>query len=179
MKKTLSLLAILLATAATSFAGETTKTVIPAEDCRFRANEWQVDLSTVGQVGVYSNTGKQGLGGNLGINYFFSKYFGVGFDNSVGGQRNAGLSGLNGMQGYYNLQGDLLARYPICSWNLSPYIMVGGGGLWGPYSQGDGNVGGGLEYRFNQNVGVFADCRWLFGTGLSMALPRVGLRFAF
>lgn len=179
MKKTLTLLAIVLATAATSFAGEASKKVMPSDDCRFRAKEWQVDISTVGQVGVYNGTGKQGLGGNLGFNYFFSKYFGIGFDNSVGGQRNTGLTGFTGMQGYYGVQADLLFRYPICSWNLAPYLMVGGGGMWGASSQGDGNLGGGLEYRFNPNIGLFADCRWVYGTGLNMALPRVGLRFAF
>jgi hypothetical protein len=181
MKKTLSLLAIVLATAATSFAGDAvaSKKVVVADDCRFRANEWQIDWSTVGSAGVARGEGKQGLGGNLGVNYFFSKYFGIGLDNSVGSVRNSGLTGFDGLQADYGLQGDLLFRYPICTWNIAPYAMIGGGGHWGPASQGDGNVGGGLEYRVTPNVGLFADCRWLYGTQLSMALPRVGMRFAF
>ena len=181
MKKTFSLLALLLLTAATSFAGDTvaSKKVVVADDCRFRANEWQIDWSTVGAAGVVHGQGKQGLGGNLGVNYFFSKYFGIGLDNSVGSVRNAGMTGFNGLQADYGIQGDLLFRYPICAWNIAPYAMIGGGGHWGPSSQGDGNVGGGLEYRVTPNIGLFADCRWLYGTQLSMALPRVGMRFAF
>ncbi len=184
MKKTLSLLALVLATASMSFAGQAVsskKVVVAADDCRFRANEWQIDASVVGAGGNYNNQSGGGVGGNLGVNYFFSKYIGVGIDDSVGG---FWPSSNSAAQGVDSLQADLLLRYPICSWNLAPYLMVGGGASWGSASQGDGNVGAGLEYRFTPNVGLFADCRWLYGGStsagqLSMALPRVGLRFAF
>jgi len=50
----------------------------------------------------------------------------------------------------------------------------------GPASQGDGNVGGGIEWRVLEHAGLFADCRWLYGNnGLTMALPRVGIRVNF
>ncbi|MBM3856466.1 MAG: porin family protein [Verrucomicrobia bacterium] len=183
MKKILSLLTLVLATATVSFAGETVsskKVVVPADDCRFRAHEWQIDASTVGAAGVYNGQGKQALGGNWGVNYFFTEYLGIGIDNSVGSQRNAGLSGFDGLQAFDTLQADLLLRYPVCSWNLAPYVMVGGGAHWGPASQGDGNVGGGLEWRVLPHAGFFADCRWLYGNnGLTMALPRVGIRVNF
>lgn len=184
MKKTLSLLALVLATASLSFAGQAVsskKVVVAADDCRFRANEWQIDVAAAGAAGNYNNKSGGGVGGNLGVNYFFSKYIGIGVDNTVGGfwpWQGAGATGVD------SLQADLLLRYPICSWNLAPYLMVGGGASWGNATQGDGNVGAGLEYRFTPNVGLFADCRWLYGGSanggqLSMALPRVGLRFAF
>lgn len=184
MKKSLSLVVLLLLTATASFAGEeissSKKMVVPADDSRFHKNEWQIDSSTVGAAGVYKGQGKQALGGNLGVNYFFTKYLGIGIDNSVGSIRNAGLSGFSGLQGGYSLQADLLLRYPIAAWNLAPYLMVGGGASWGPSSQGDGNVGGGVEWRLLPHVGFFADCRWLYGDqGLSVALPRVGLRLSF
>lgn len=180
MKKTLSLLAILLATAATSFAGEATKTVMTSDDCRFRANEWEVETSVVGSAGTYNGSNGQGIGGNLGINYFFTRYIGVGVDDSVGGYAVNG----HGIYGNDRLQGDLLLRYPICAWNLAPYAMIGGGASWATASQGNGNLGIGAEYRFNRTVGLFADCRWLYGCNsggarLSMALPRAGLSFAF
>ena len=181
MKKTLSLLAIVLATAATSFAGQacSKKLVVPADDCRFRANEWQVDMSAVGGSGLYGGNTEQWLGGDLGVNYFWSKYFGVGVDNSIVVCSSSG----NTAVGADVLQADLIARYPICSLNLAPYAMVGGGAHWGNRTQGNGNVGGGLEYRFTHNVGVFADCRWLYGDNgnmaLTMAMPRVGVRLAF
>ena len=183
MKKSFSLLVLILATASVSFAGETVsskKVVVPADDCRFRAHEWQFDASTVGAAGMYNGQSKQGLGGDWGVNYFFTKYLGVGIDDSVGSMRNAGFSGFDGLQAGDSLQADLLLRYPICAWNLAPYVMVGGGGSWGPASQGDGNAGGGIEWRVLEHAGFFADCRWLYGTsGLSMALPRVGIRVNF
>ena len=184
MNKTLSLLAAALMMTSLSFAGEAVsskKVVIAPDDCRFHANEWQIDASTVGSSGVYGGQGKQSLGGNLGVNYFFSKYLGVGVDNSVAGYRNAAQTG--GVQAIDRLQADLLLRYPICSWNLAPYVMVGGGAAWGPLSQGNGNVGGGIEWRFMSNLGFFADCRWLYGNNgsasLTAAMPRAGFRFSF
>jgi hypothetical protein len=184
MKKTLSIIALVLATASVSMAGQAVsskKVVVAPDDCRFRANEWQVDTSVVGAGGIYNNKSGGGVGGNLGVNYFFTKFIGVGLDDSIGGfwpTHNGGGQAVD------SLQADLLVRYPICAWNLAPYLMVGGGASWGTASQGDGNIGGGIEYRVTPNVGLFADCRWLYGgatnTGqFSMALPRVGLRFAF
>jgi hypothetical protein len=182
MKKTLSLLVVTLATASLSFAGQVVsskKVVLPSDDCRFRANEWQVDISATGKVGNSSSNYNQGVGGNLGVNYFFTKYIGIGVDDSVGGTARPGQTSV----GYDSLQADLLARYPICSLNLAPYVMVGGGASWATTSQGNGNVGGGLEYRLTKNVALFGDCRWLFGSNgsgyLSQALPRAGLRLAF
>lgn len=184
MNKTLSLLAIVLATAATSFAGQAVsskKVVVAPDDCRFRSGEWQLDASVVGAGGTYNSEVGQGIGGNVGLNYFFSQYFGVGIDNSVGGYQKVSTGGTEAVD---SLQADLIARYPICAWNLAPYAMIGGGANWGSATQGDGNVGAGLEYRVSHNVGLFADCRWLYGGNesgakLSMALPRVGVRFAF
>ncbi len=184
MNKTLSLIAIVLATATVSFAGEAVsskKVVVASDDCRFRANEWQIDAAVVGAGGTYDSHSGQGLGGGLGVNYFFSQYFGVGIDDTVGGYEK--IAG-QGAEAVNSLQGDLIARYPICAWNLAPYAMIGGGANWGCATQGDGNAGVGVEYRFTRNIGMFADCRWLYGGNdggarLSMALPRVGVRFAF
>ncbi|HLB34738.1 MAG TPA: hypothetical protein VJK54_10970 [Chthoniobacterales bacterium] len=184
MNKTLSLLAIVLATAATSFAGQTCskKVVCAPEDCRFRANEWQVDTAVVGGAGTYGDHSFGAIGGGIGVNYFWSKYFGVGIDDSLGGLKETCHS--SSTEFVNSFQADLIARYPICSWNLAPYAMVGGGGNWTQnVSQGNGNVGGGLEYRLTRNVGLFADCRWLYGSNaasrLSAALPRAGVRLAF
>lgn len=170
----------------TCVAGEalsSKKVVIAPEECRFHAKEWQIDTATVGTAGTYGGTSFEGLGGNLGVNYFFSKYFGIGVDNSVGSERRTGLTGFDGLQAYDTLQADLLARYPICSWNLAPYAMLGGGAHWGNASQGEGNVGGGIEYRALKNAALFADCRWLYGDNgskaLSAAMPRIGIRFIF
>jgi hypothetical protein len=59
--------------------------------------------------------------------------------------------------------------------------MVGGGAFWGGNrGQGNGNVGGGVEYRINRGFGLFGDYRWLYGNnGLSENLFRAGARFVF
>ena len=49
--------------------------------------------------------------------------------------------------------------------------------------QGFGSVGGGLEYRLTQNIGMFSDLRYLFsgvdGLANNQMQWRYGLRFAF
>jgi hypothetical protein len=180
MNKTLTLLAVVLATAATSFAGQSSKKVVVApEQDLFRAGEVQVDAFVAGAAGKYNNHNNAGaLGGGLGLSYFITKYFGIGFDNSLGG-----TIGNNGVTGGVvdALQGQLIGRLPIESLHLAPYAMVGGGAFWGGNrGQGNGNVGGGLEYRINRGLGLFGDYRWLYGNnGLSENLFRAGVRFIF
>jgi hypothetical protein len=179
MNKTLTLLAVVIATAATSFAGTDSKKVVaaPQQDL-FRAGEFQVDAAVAGAAGKYNNTTRIGaLGGNLGLSYFLTRYLGIGLDNSLGGT--VGGRGVSGALD--NLQGQLIGRLPIDSLHLAPYAMVGGGATWGNNrGQGNGNVGGGLEYRINRGLGLFGDYRWLYGSnGLSENLFRAGVRFVF
>ena len=165
MNKTLTLLAVVLATAATSFAGQSSKKVVvaPQQDL-FRAGEVQLDVFAAGAAGNYNGGSVNGFGGGLGLSYFFTKYFGLGIDNT--------LTSLNGNGHVYNsTQADIIARYPIESWHLAPYALVGGGATWGTQSQGNGNVGGGLEYRINRGIGLFADSRFIYGNnGLNETL---------
>ena len=180
MNKTLTLLAVVIATAATSFAGTDSKKVVVAPQATdlFRAGELQVDAAAVGAAGKFNGHNNVGaFGGGLGVSYFLTKYFGVGIDNSLGG-----TVGGNGTSGVLdNLQGNLIARYPIESLNLAPYALVGGGATWANAgSQGNGNVGGGAEYRINRTIGLFGDYRWLYGSrSLSENLFRAGVRFVF
>jgi len=176
MNKSLTLIAVVLATAATSFAGQAVSSkkvvVAPMEDL-FRAGEIQLDAFAAGAAGNYGGGSVNGFGGGLGLNYFITKYIGVGVDDT--------LCSLNGNGHTYNsTQADIIARYPIESWHLAPYALVGGGATWGTKSQGDGNVGVGAEYRINRGIGIFADSRYLYGNnGLNESLTRAGLRFIF
>jgi hypothetical protein len=56
--------------------------------------------------------------------------------------------------------GHLFLRYPFC-----------------------GDVGGGLEWRFTENIGLFTDARWVYSPDFDGnsggVLARTGLRFAF
>lgn len=156
---------------------KSTKNVID-DTCLYRDNEFQVDAFA---TGAFYKNGRPGWGGGLGLNYFFFRYIGIGVEQDLVGRNN------NGSNAYaeWATIGNLFLRYPICSWNLSPYAMVGGGALYGSSKGvGIGHVGGGLEYRFNDNVGLFTDARWLFtGNGNNdhsgAILGRAGLRFSF
>jgi len=178
MNKTLTLLAVVLATAATTFAGEAVSSkkvvVAPQPDQLFRANEFDVDAFVAGAAGKFSGKNYNGVGGGLGATYFFTRYFGIGVDDTLGGLNGNGHT-------YDNLQGNLIARLPIESLHLAPYAIAGGGATWGANkAQGNGNVGAGVEYRFNRLVGIFVDSRYIYGSsGLSESLSRAGLRFAF
>ena len=177
MNKTLTLLAVVLATAATSFAGQAVsskKVVVAPQEDLFRAGEVQVDAFVAGAAGKFSGKSYNGMGGGLGLSYFFTKYFGIGIDDTLGGLNGNGST-------YDNLQGNLIARLPIESLHLAPYALVGGGATWGAHqAQGNGNVGGGLEYRINRGIGLFADSRYIYGNnGLNESLTRAGLRFIF
>ncbi len=220
---------VMAAVAATSaFAGTVTasKEVAPVESpCLFRDNEVQLDLFGLGDfykgangnfinnltgVGGESRqfSGRPGWGGGLGLNYIFAKYFGVGIEQSLFG-RNSNPTKLGsstydvGNYGYTRWQttGNLIFRYPICQWNLAPYLLVGGGAQYGNVpninltglgavnrsykmaGQGFGHVGGGLEYRVSETIGLFSDARYLFsgvdGLANNQLQWRYGLRFAF
>jgi hypothetical protein len=182
MNKTLTLLAVVIATAATSFAGEAVsskKVVVAPQQDLFRAGEFDIDAFAAGAAGNYNVKGGKsssvtGFGGGLGVSYFFSKYFGISVDDT--------LTSLNGNGNVYNsTQADLIGRLPFESLHLAPYALVGGGATWGGNrAQGDGNVGVGLDYRFNRTIGIFADSRYIYGNnGLNETLTRAGLRFAF
>jgi hypothetical protein len=214
---------IMAAIAATSVMAGTpvaSKEVVEvAPPCLFRDNEFQVDAFGLGyfnQGGGRGNyygfnqapglSGRPMWGGGLGLNYFFAKYFGIGIEQDVFGRRpgQANNYGDAGMTRWATI-GNLYFRYPICEWNLAPYVMVGGGAIYGktPNSnfaagtvapaagrrgtfnsgQGVGHVGGGLEYRLTENIGLFSDARYIF-SGVNN-LPnnnlmwRYGVRFAF
>lgn len=178
-KYVLILVIAIAALSSASFAGQNKKVILEEDKyCLFRGNEIQVDA--FGSGAFYKN-GRPGWGGGLGLNYFFSRYIGIGVEQGLVGRNN------NGSNSYteWNTLGNLFLRYPICSWNLAPYVMVGGGAFYGTNQGiGVGHVGGGLEYRFSENVGIFSDARWMY-TGeqdfdySGAVYARAGLRFAF
>jgi hypothetical protein len=182
MKKlTIALLSVAV-TATGAFAGTTAKTfketVTPApESCKFRDQELQVDAFS---AAAFYSSGRPGWGGGLGVNYFFTKYFGVGVEESL-----LGREGIDGEGNYaeWATIGNFIARYPICSINLAPYGLVGGGAAYGGNRPGHGfgHVGGGLEYRVTDNIGLFSDARYVYSTEnpKNAVLGRAGVRFAF
>jgi hypothetical protein len=147
-------------------------------------------------------SGRPGWGGGLGVNYFFLRYFGVGIEQSLYGRNSQGPTPTADFWdfGYtrWATIGNLFLRYPIDSIRLAPYLMVGGGANYGSVpnldlgpgvpnyrmaGQGFGHVGGGLEFRLFDNVGIFSDARYLFssvdGLPYSQLMWRYGIRVAF
>ena len=69
MNKTLTLLAVVIATAATSFAGtavSSKKVVVAPQQDLFRAGELQIDAFAAGAAGNYGGGSVNGFGGGLG-----------------------------------------------------------------------------------------------------------------
>ena len=171
MKKYIVTGLVAVVAASTALAGtESKKVVVPVEEpCLYRDMEFQVDAFG---TGAFYRSGNPGWGGGLGFNIFAFRYIGLGVEQMVVGNN-------NGTE--WGTIGNLFLRYPICSWNLAPYAMVGIGKLYGTgESVGIGHVGGGLEYRFTENIGLFADGRWVYSPQIDGGvLARTGLRFAF
>ena len=227
MKKLVYLLALFVgASAATAQQSATAdgktvskEVVQPAPDCLFRDNELQPDVFGLGDfykgangnfLGAGTETrqfsGRPAWGGGLGLNYFLTRYVGLGFEQSMYGRNIVNTQSTPADRGDFGFFrwasiGNLFLRYPICQWNLAPYMIVGGGANYGlrpnadvtvpggarrtyrMAGQGFGQVGGGLEYRVTESIGVFSDARYLFSgvNGLpgSQLMWRYGLRFAF
>lgn len=178
MKKlTLSFLAS-LALAATSFAGQEVKEYKEVVEPCFRAGELQLDV-----FGSYSgaNTNEEfgdGFGGGVGVNYFFTNMIGFG----VSGNVYEGNHTFNGDRAIWHLGANVIIRFPIeGSVCIAPYILGGGGlGLDGT-QVGTWEAGGGLEWRVDQGLGVFAEGRyiWAASNDTDAAQARVGVRFVF
>jgi hypothetical protein len=177
MKKLLLTTSIVALSFLDAFAGDgksfkEVKTVVaPEPTCRFRDTEWQIDGFYTAFFGGHNTYFSTGSGGGFGVNFFFLRYFGVGYE--------AAWYDNNGTAQHLPAAGNFFIRYPICSLNLAPYVLVGGGGTWDMNGTGYGNVGAGLEYRFTDHIGAFVDGRYFYGGTGNVGNLRAGMRFAF
>ena len=178
MKKllTTAIAAFIAVTAVQAGDGKSFKEIksVAEPECLYRDQEFQIDGFYSGFFGSRKSVFGTGSGGGFGLNYFFCKYVGVGYEFQAYDNQKFGS--------ILPLSGNLFLRYPICSINLAPYIIVGGGGTWSTADgkgTGFGNVGAGLEYRLTKNIGIFSDGRYFYGGVGNVADLRAGLRFAF
>jgi hypothetical protein len=110
-------------------------------------------------------------GGGVGLNYFITRELGI------GGDINMPHDGGNLVN---NVNGSLIARLPIESSGLAPYIFGGGGRTTDRVWDWTGHAGVGLEFRWNPVAGVFVDSRYVWGNHTSdNALFRAGFRMVF
>jgi hypothetical protein len=198
MKTTTAILAAACLTGS-AFAGErVTKTYKAPEptEC-FRAGEWQLDLFgqwTDGNAPDHAGPIRDhGWGGGVGVNYFFTRNWGIGIDGSwlAAEEPNYGLT-LAGpvapttrRTAIHHYTSSLIYRFPIDSICLAPYIYAGGGVAVDGKQWAAGHAGVGVEKRLSHSVGIFTDGRWTyygnrFGAGDQNNISvRVGVRVVF
>ena len=139
---------------------------------KFRPNELSLDLfGTFANQDRFGNKTDHG-GGGLGLNYYFTRYVGIGADSYV-----------EEWKAPYRVNGSVLLRYPIPgAIGLAPYIFGGGGRQMKYATQWTLHGGGGLEVRLNPHTGIFGDIRRVFSemaSSLDYTLVRAGLRLSF
>ena len=149
--------------------------VIPAPPC-YAAGELVLkpffDITVIDKdpEGHYGN-GDTLYGGGLAVDYFFTENLGIGLD---GTWIDAGS-----VVHSYNL--NLTARTPVLTDCLSVYAIGGGGVFTNGSTYGSAHIGGGVEYRFTNTFGVFADgaYKWLDGGDITLTSVRIGASLVF
>jgi hypothetical protein len=138
----------------------------------FRNSEIQIDgyYAQVFGPSTTQSTINTGPGGGVGVNVIFARYFGIGVDNTFYSNNNVGT---------YLLGGQLIARYPIESAHLAPYITVGGGAAFSHSQYGYGSLGLGFEHRLTPNLGFIVEGKWLYGMPNPAGLLKTGIRLSF
>jgi hypothetical protein len=145
----------------------------------YRANELSLDGFATGSLGGYSinhisnnrirhNT--QG-GAGAGVNYFFTRYVGLGVD--AYSENTSGVF-------IDNAEGNLILRLPLGESIVAPYVFGGGGHQFDAAKLWFGQAGAGIEFRFCPHIGIFVDARAVFPNETKYyGVGRAGLRFSF
>jgi len=145
---------------------------------RYTANELSLDMFGSYLAGerraedLFKTNIRHGTwGGGVGANYFFTREIGIGGDINI---PDDGGNFIN------NVNGSLIARFPIVNSGLAPYLFGGGGRQTEPVWQWTGHAGVGVEYRFNPVTGIFADGRYMWVDKTADEIQfRAGVRFVF
>ncbi len=146
----------------------------------YSANELSVDLGvsyTAGERGLEhlfktSIKGNRGeWGGDVGLNYFFTREFGISVDANLPD---------NGGNLVDAVLGNLIARLPLGNSGFAPYVFGGGGRTTDRNWDWTGQAGVGLEFRLSRNFGLYTDGRYLWPQHRTDGLLlRAGLRIVF
>lgn len=144
----------------------------------FRANEFSLDLfgaynSAQSRLGSISTRSlRQGeWGGGIGINYFFTRYVGIASDTHWMDWEGSFID---------NVTASLVVRAPLDNIRLAPYAFGGAGRIFEGRDSWSAHAGGGLEFRLNPHLGLFADGRYTWvDHGGDFAMARFGVRVGF
>jgi hypothetical protein len=129
------------------------------------------------------------VGGGVQTAYFFNRYFGVSLEGDFLGSYDYNTVATANLifrypfefgatPGGYSKDGKSVAGGP--TWGLAPYAVIGGGGQWDGHAEGIGSIGGGLEFAFQHNYGLFLEGRWIVhDSRQSYAAETAGLTFGF
>ena len=163
----------------TTTTASTGQTAHYDQDSLYRCNELSLDGFGLGSVGNYTleHPSQQRVrqnsrgGAGAGVNYFFTRYVGVG--GEVYSQNTTGTF-------IDNAAGNLLLRLPLGESGAAPYVLGGGGQQFDGAKLTFGQAGAGMEYRFCRNIGLFVDARCVWPNETKYyGVGRVGLRFVF
>ena len=147
-------------------------------DC-YRAHELSLDGFGTGSLGKYTIDHLSGarirensdFGAGLGVNYFFTRNLGLGVE---------AYSENTTREFIDSASANLTLRLPLGQSGFAPYIFGGGGHQFDMLQAWFGQAGGGVEYRFTPNVGLFTDARMVLPDKASYyGVARLGVRFAF
>ena len=110
------------------------------------------------------------LGGGIAMSYFFTEH--VGLEGSYTAYSTDTV--------VHQISGSLILRLPIKSLCLAPYLLAGGSYHTNSVNQGTYHAGAGLDYRFANCFGIFADAQynWAEDT-VDYTTVRGGVRFGF
>lgn len=159
-------------------AAATAQTETPSDQL-FRAGETSLDAFgtiSVGQETIDNLSGNRigddgELGAGVGLNHFYTRFLGLGLDAYSENTDGVFID---------NASANVILRFPIDDLHIAPYIFGGGGYQFEPGEVAFAQAGTGLELRFDQHFGIFADARYVMTDGTpNFGVGRVGLRITF
>lgn len=170
--KILTTLLMTAALASTAFAGPIAKNpkapVLPPPTCECFAPGAAIGVFG-GAILPDGRGDDDALGGGVLAEYFFTE--------------NIGLQGSYGVYAtdseHHAFDASLVLRAPIKSLCLAPYVLAGGGYSVNGTSEGNWHVGGGLDYRFNNCTGIFADGAYHWANEGDYTIVRLGVKIPF
>ncbi|HXI83436.1 MAG TPA: hypothetical protein VNL17_05020 [Verrucomicrobiae bacterium] len=162
----------------------TTDTQVTTETTTVTTKKWdntscepfpsnQLSLQAFGTYATRDREGstKEELGGGLGLTYFFTRYVGLGADTYIAEWKLP-----------YRVNGSVILRLPLPEQlsKLAVYGFGGGGRQFKDIPQYTWHGGGGLEYKFCRQLGLFADAREVFpDKTANYTLVRAGVNVGF
>lgn len=180
MKTSLLLLAV-AALAGTAVAGPYTPVTPPSSMGAAPAQLFGPGLH-VGGHGLFltpdADRADDTWGGGVNLDYFFSPFIGL--------QASASWADPGTDEVWHNYVLDLVARFPIESAYIAPYVFVGGGAILEDDANLLGRAGAGIEFRPTATFGIFTDWSYNFPGGgggdddvEDYQMIRAGLKFGF